>query len=111
MVRAFADRFWKTDWPGTSRPRVYFDPRALELDGPGGVIHAKAVVADDEAVFVTSANLTEAALDRNIELGLLVRDRGLAASVSSQLPCLDRADATKPFADGVSWPMHCGNPS
>ena len=32
---------------------------------------------------VTSANLTEAALDRNIEVGLLVRDRALAASVSS----------------------------
>jgi phosphatidylserine/phosphatidylglycerophosphate/cardiolipin synthase-like enzyme len=53
------------------------------LDGPGGVLHAKGVVADDEAVFVTSANLTEAALDRNIEIGLLVRDRALAASVSS----------------------------
>ena len=52
------------------------------MDGPGGVLHAKALVADDEVVFVTSANLTEAALDRNIELGLLVRDRALAASVS-----------------------------
>jgi phosphatidylserine/phosphatidylglycerophosphate/cardiolipin synthase-like enzyme len=60
---------------------VYFDPRALELDGPGAVLHAKAVVADDQAVFITSANLTEAALDRNIEVGL--RDRSLAASVSS----------------------------
>jgi phosphatidylserine/phosphatidylglycerophosphate/cardiolipin synthase-like enzyme len=47
------------------------------------VLHAKAAVADDEAVFVTSANLTEAALDRNIEVGLLVRDRALAPSVSS----------------------------
>lgn len=47
-----------------------------------GVLHAKAVVADDESVFVTSANLTEAALDRNIELGLLVRDRPLALSVT-----------------------------
>ncbi len=42
----------------------------------------KAVVVDDEVASVTSANLTEAALDRNIELGLLVRDRGLAASIS-----------------------------
>ena len=49
-------------------------------DGPGGVLHAKAVVADDEAVFITSANLTEAAFDRNIELGLLARDRTLAAT-------------------------------
>lgn len=83
LVRRFAERFWTVEWPGTSHPRVYFDSRALELDGPGGVLHAKAVVADDEVVFVTSANLTEAALDRNIELGLLVRDDTLAASVSS----------------------------
>jgi phosphatidylserine/phosphatidylglycerophosphate/cardiolipin synthase-like enzyme len=32
-------------------------------------------------MFLTSANLTEAAFDRNIELGLLVRDRSLAASI------------------------------
>jgi phosphatidylserine/phosphatidylglycerophosphate/cardiolipin synthase-like enzyme len=83
LVRRFADRFWKTDWPGAARPSVYYDPRALEPDGPGGVLHAKAVVADDEVVFVTSANLTEAAFDRNIEVGLLVRDRALALSVSS----------------------------
>lgn len=83
LVRRFADRFWGTDWPGSSRPAVYYDPRSLEPERPGGVLHAKAVVTDDEAVFVTSANLTEAALDRNIELGLLVRDRALALSVTS----------------------------
>lgn len=83
LVRRFADQFWGSAWPGSSRPRVFFDPRSLELDGPEGVLHAKAVVADDEAVFVTSANLTEAALDRNIEVGLLVRDHALALSVTS----------------------------
>lgn len=88
VVRRFADRFWKTDWPGTERPLVYYDPRALEQDGPSGVLHAKAVVADDESVFITSANLTEAALDRNIEIGLLVRDRALAASVTSHFRSL-----------------------
>lgn len=88
LVRRFADRFWSTDWPGTSRPSVYYDPRALELEGPAGVLHAKAVVVDDEVVFVTSANLTEAALDRNIELGLLVRDGALAASVSTHFRTL-----------------------
>jgi len=82
LVRRFADHFWGTDWPGSSRPSVYYDPRALEMEGPAGVLHAKAVVVDDEAVFVTSANLTEAALDRNIEVGLLVRDPALALSVS-----------------------------
>jgi phosphatidylserine/phosphatidylglycerophosphate/cardiolipin synthase-like enzyme len=92
LVRKFTDRFWKMDWPGTRRPRVYYDPRSLELDGPAGVLHAKAVVADDEAVFITSANLTEAALDRNIEMGLIIRDRAIAASVSRHFRGLiDRA--------------------
>ena len=76
-MRRFADRFWSTDWPGETHPEVYYNPRSLEHDGPGGVLHAKTVVADDDVVFITSANLTEAALDRNIEVGLLVRDRAL----------------------------------
>jgi phosphatidylserine/phosphatidylglycerophosphate/cardiolipin synthase-like enzyme len=88
LVRRFADRFWTADWPGARRPGVFYDPRALEPEGPAGVLHAKAVVADDEIVFATSANLTEAALDRNIELGLLVRDAALAATVVSHFQVL-----------------------
>jgi cardiolipin synthase len=83
LVRGFTERFWGSEWPGVSRPSVFYDPRALDPSQPGGVLHAKAVVADDEAVFVTSANLTEAALDRNIEVGMLVRDRALALSLSA----------------------------
>jgi len=45
------------------------------------VLHAKAVVADEESMFLTSANFTEAALDRNIELGILLRDPALAVSI------------------------------
>lgn len=88
LVRQFADRFWSKDWPGTRRPTVFYDPRALDLGGPSGVLHAKAVVVDDESVFVTSANLTEAALDRNIELGLLVRDRAMALTVATHFRTL-----------------------
>jgi hypothetical protein len=54
LVRRFADQFWKSDWPGTARPRVFYDPRALDPEGPGGVLHAKAVVADEEAVCATA---------------------------------------------------------
>ena len=78
LVRRFADHFWDESWPGATRPRVFYDPRSVADDGPGAVLHAKAVVTDDESAFITSANLTEAAFDRNIELGLLVRDRTLA---------------------------------
>jgi phosphatidylserine/phosphatidylglycerophosphate/cardiolipin synthase-like enzyme len=88
LVRRFADRFWSTEWPGELRPAVFYDPRALEVDGPTGVLHAKAVVVDDKTLFVTSANLTEAALDRNIELGLVTRDRTLALTVAVQFRTL-----------------------
>ena len=56
------------------------------------MLHAKAVVADGESVFVTSANLTDAAFDRNIELGILLRDRTMAASVSSHFQGLIDAE-------------------
>jgi phosphatidylserine/phosphatidylglycerophosphate/cardiolipin synthase-like enzyme len=97
LVRRFADKFWGTDWPGTRRPSVFYDPRALELPHAKGVLHAKAVVKDDEVVFITSANLTEAALDRNIEIGLLVRDPAVAASVSAHFRGLLDRDLLKPL--------------
>ena len=97
LVRKFADHFWKTDWPGSSRPNVFYDPRALDPERPGGVLHAKAVVADDETVFITSANLTEAALDRNIELGILVHDRAFALTVSAYFRGLIDRDLLKPL--------------
>ena len=97
LVRRFADRFWATDWPGEARPDVYYDPRSLDLDGPAGVLHAKAVVADGEAVFMTSANLTDAALDRNIELGVLIRDTALAASVTSHFRGLIEREVLRPL--------------
>ena len=80
LVRRFADEFWGREWPGIIRPKVYYDPRSVEMEGPDGVLHAKAVVADEESVFITSANLTAAAWDRNIEMGLLVRDHALATT-------------------------------
>ena len=81
LVRRFADLFWNKDWPGTRRPLVFYDPRSLAPDGPEGILHAKALVVDDELAFLTSANLTEAALDRNIEMGVVLRDRAFAAAV------------------------------
>jgi phosphatidylserine/phosphatidylglycerophosphate/cardiolipin synthase-like enzyme len=97
LVRRFADRFWTADWPGSARPAVFYDPRSLDPDGPAGVLHAKAVVVDEEAVFITSANLTEAALDRNIEMGLFVRDRALAASVVSHFRGLIDLNLLRPL--------------
>ena len=97
LVRRFADRFWTEEWPGSSRPSVFYDPRSLNPKGGAGVLHAKAVVVDDEAVFVTSANLTEAALDRNIEIGLLVRDRALATTMTRHFTTLTERSLLLPL--------------
>ena len=75
------------------------DPRSVEPGSPAGVLHAKAVVADEKSVFITSANLTEAAQDRNIELGLLVRDRTLAATTVIHFRTLIEKDLLRRLPD------------
>ncbi|MBY4638363.1 DISARM system phospholipase D-like protein DrmC [Sphingopyxis sp. XHP0097] len=42
-------------------------------DFDGGKVHAKIALADQETAFITSANFTGHAMERNIEAGLLVR--------------------------------------
>ncbi len=97
LVRTFAETFWGKAWPGHRRPHVFYDPRSLELDGPDGVLHAKTVVIDESSLLVTSANLTEAAFDRNIEIGLLTTDRTLAASVALHFQVLIDNGLLKPL--------------
>ena len=99
LVRGFAERFWKSDWPGKTRPNVFYDPRSVDPD-VHGVLHAKAVVADEERVFITSANFTAAAMDENIELGLLVRYRPLALSVVRHLQGLIDRRMLRALPDG-----------
>ena len=48
------------------------DKRPVDSNGHHGSLHAKCAIADDEVVFVSSANLTAYALTLNMELGLLV---------------------------------------
>lgn len=52
---------------------------------------------DDEGVFITSANFTEAALNRNIELGVLIRDRAFALTVAGYFRNLIDRDLLKPL--------------
>jgi phosphatidylserine/phosphatidylglycerophosphate/cardiolipin synthase-like enzyme len=46
-------------------------------------LHAKVVVVDRSKLFLTSANFTEAAHQRNIEMGLLSRAAYLAEQVAA----------------------------
>jgi hypothetical protein len=102
LVRRFAEKFWKSDWPGSARPSAFYDPRALELEGPGGVLHAKAVVADDEAVFITSANLAEARLGPKYRAWCSDSRPDVCPGRRWLFPELDRSHSTKAFAFGMT---------
>jgi phosphatidylserine/phosphatidylglycerophosphate/cardiolipin synthase-like enzyme len=80
LVRRFADRFAAHQWPkGRPLPDIFYDPRSLALPADKRAsLHAKCVVVDRREVFVSSANFTEAAHERNIEVGLLIHSSMLA---------------------------------
>lgn len=84
------EKFQKEHWPWEPRPEVYYDPRSLEpLGSPKrACLHAKTVVVDGRDVFVTSANLTEAAQQRNIEVGLLMKSPRVAKQVTEHFQAL-----------------------
>jgi hypothetical protein len=104
LVRRFADRFWKTDWPGSVRPSVYYDPRSLEQDGPGGVLHAKGVVADRAPRATPQKSGPPAAELRTRGCGgsNSVRWRSVIPSANACLPSQTPADGSAGVADGGS---------
>jgi len=76
-------------WPGTTRPAVFYDPRTLSPDAATRASwHAKCVLVDDEVSFVTSANFTEWAQQRNVEAGVLVRNTHFAKHLRAQFDAL-----------------------
>lgn len=75
-------------WPGPRLPTLYYDPRALNDVHTRAVMHAKCILVDDRAALVTSANLTGAAHNRNIEVGLLTRQREVVSRLRGQFMAL-----------------------
>lgn len=62
-------------WPESNRTQVGSQWR--------GSLHTKCVVQDTRAVFLTSANWTAAAMDQNMEMGVLLPDPTIAEKVWS----------------------------
>ena len=60
-----------------------------------GVVHAKCAVADDCIAFITSANLTTAAMEKNVELGVLIRGGDLPVRLDQHLRSLVVSDILK----------------
>lgn len=83
VVGRFAHRFRTAQWPADRPlPEVYYDPRSLATDSKTcAALHAKCIVVDGFEVFVSSANFTEAAQQKNIEVGLRLHSPVLAERV------------------------------
>lgn len=77
--------FLADNWPfGDPRPRIYYDKRAIIPGPPYSSMHAKCVVVDGAKAFVSSANFTQRAQERNIEVGVLVEDANFAGYLAGQ---------------------------
>jgi len=90
LVARFKQRFKDSQWPtGCRLPEVYYDPRSVADNSPvRSSLHAKCVVVDAEHVFVSSANFTEAAQERNIEVGLNIKNKWLAIQLTRHFELL-----------------------
>jgi cardiolipin synthase len=67
--------------------RIYHWP-ADQREPPDAKLHAKAIIVDSRDVLLTSANMTNAAYDKNIELGLLCRGGSTARRVQKHFDAL-----------------------
>lgn len=77
--------FLADSWPfGEPHPRIYYDKRALVRGPPYSSLHAKCVVVDGAKAFVSSANFTQRAQERNIEVGVLIEDPSFAGFLAGQ---------------------------
>jgi phosphatidylserine/phosphatidylglycerophosphate/cardiolipin synthase-like enzyme len=93
ILREFATNLGRK-WPGPHRPQLYYHPRSLAASAQERATwHAKVVVVDDETSFVTSANFTEWAHQRNIEAGVLIRNAQFARQLRQQFEGLVQARA------------------
>lgn len=77
-------------WPSELRPDVGAGRRAS--------LHAKCAVGDGARLLVSSANLTEYAFTKNIELGLLVEGGDVPGRVQAHLEALLADGALRPLA-------------
>jgi phosphatidylserine/phosphatidylglycerophosphate/cardiolipin synthase-like enzyme len=90
LVYRYAANFKSNNWPGSRLPEVLYDPRSLELDPKKrSSMHAKVLVVDKKVALITSANFTQAAQTKNIEVGALVRMGAIATQVVEHFEALE----------------------
>ena len=82
-------------YPASLAGKLY--PEGLPLYPEADLRRLIGALPGDEAVFPTSANLTEAALARNVERGMLVRGRALALAGARHFRALIDRELLKPL--------------
>lgn len=87
----------QTDIPSLT---LYVWPREKRESIEGGFarVHAKCAVADQVTAFLTSANLTSAALDKNIEMGVHIQGGNIPITIHQQFIGMIRAKEISPYA-------------
>ena len=91
LIAKFQQRFREIQWSENIHlPEMFYDPRPLaaEEEGRSACLHAKFVISDSQQVFISSANFTEAAQQRNIEAGILSESPALARDIESHFQSL-----------------------
>jgi phosphatidylserine/phosphatidylglycerophosphate/cardiolipin synthase-like enzyme len=66
-------------------------------DGSFGLQHSKVIIVDSIAAFVTSANLSTAAVEKNLEVGVLLRDAAFASKLRQRFGALHGTGAIVEF--------------
>jgi phosphatidylserine/phosphatidylglycerophosphate/cardiolipin synthase-like enzyme len=101
LVRRFSEKFTREEWPGRRRPEMYYDPRSLDEEHERRAsLHAKCILVDNEQAFVTSANFTTAAQQKNIEVGVLIRSKSFTTTLCSHFQTLAAAGLLVPIPVG-----------
>jgi phosphatidylserine/phosphatidylglycerophosphate/cardiolipin synthase-like enzyme len=97
-VDEFLVSFSRQHWPAElPLPNIYYDPETRKLGPARTSLHAKCVVVDERWAFVTSANFTAAAQERNIETGVLLDHPKLAQALSVRFRALRESGMLKPM--------------
>ena len=78
---------------------VYYWPENNRSRDGSGSVHAKCAVADDSIAFITSANLTGYALERNMELGSLITGGRVPVDLKNHLEALILTGIVKDIND------------
>lgn len=92
----FVETFARRHWPsGVPLPAIYYDPETRKHGAKRATLHAKCVVVDRRWAFVTSANFTEAAQERNIEAGVLLDHPRLAETLAGRFGALRKSGRLK----------------